>query len=156
MLPEEIHVDSFSDFVVDVELRLRTALTASFGPDLGREMTAEALAYGWEHWGRVQGMDNPAGYLYAVGRSSARRSLRRRRVVLPTPPADREPWVEPALPAAMASLTEQQRTVVALHYGYEWSLGEIALVLGLSKATIQNHLRRGLKKLRKRLGVPNE
>jgi hypothetical protein len=43
--------DGFSEFVVDHERGLRQALTAWLGPDLGREATAEALAYGWENWG---------------------------------------------------------------------------------------------------------
>jgi hypothetical protein len=43
--------DGFSEFVVDHERGLRQALTDWLGPDLGREATAEALAYGWENWG---------------------------------------------------------------------------------------------------------
>lgn len=156
MLSDQVRVDSFSVFVSEVEPRLRAALVASFGPEVGREMTAEALAYGWEHWDRVGGLENPAGYLYAVGRSKGRRLRRRRPVVLPGVPLGVDPWIEPGLPAALASLTEQQRTVIALHHGYEWSLGEVADMLGVSKATVQNHQRRGLNKLRRRLGVSYE
>jgi hypothetical protein len=32
------------------------------------------LAYGFEHWGKVGPMANPAGYLYRVGQSEARRA----------------------------------------------------------------------------------
>ncbi len=48
-----------------MEAELRRALTGRLGGELGREVAA--LAYGWEHWERVQGMDNPTGYLYQVG-----------------------------------------------------------------------------------------
>jgi RNA polymerase sigma-70 factor (ECF subfamily) len=148
-------VDSFTEFVSEVEPRLRSALTSSFGPDIGRDVTAEALAYGWEHWDRVSQMDNPAGYLYVVGRSKGRELSRRTPPILPDSPSHM-PWVEPGLPMALTALSEQQRTVIALHHGYEWSLSEVAEVLGLTKATVQNHERRALKKLRRKLGVPHE
>ena len=66
---DELALDSllgqtYTAFVEDTQPRLRQALVARFGPDEGSEATAEALAYGWEHWERIGGMDNPAGYLY--------------------------------------------------------------------------------------------
>jgi RNA polymerase sigma-70 factor (ECF subfamily) len=78
MLPDETKADSFTEFVVGTETRLRHALTAAFGPERGREGAAEALAYGWEHWDRIGKMENPAGYLYRVGRDHARRMTPRR------------------------------------------------------------------------------
>jgi len=152
---DKTRVDSFTEFVTEVESRLRAALTSSFGPDVGRDMTAEALAYGWEHWDQVSQMENPAGYLYVVGRSKGRKLAKQRPPILSSSPSHM-PWVEPGLPKALTALTERQRTVIALHHGYEWSLGEVAAVLGLTKATVQNHNRRGLKKLRRNLGVPHE
>jgi RNA polymerase sigma factor (sigma-70 family) len=50
-------------------------------------------------------------------------------------------------------LPERQRVVVALLYGYQWSIAEVAEHLGLSKATVQTHAERGLKRLRRKLGV---
>ena len=78
MLPDETKADSFTEFVVGTETRLRHALTAAFGPERGREGAAEALAYRWEHWDRIGKMENPAGYLYQVGRDHARRMTPRR------------------------------------------------------------------------------
>lgn len=155
MLSDETKADSFTEFVTATEPRLRRALTAGYGPERGREAAAEALAYGWEHWDRIRDMDNPAGYLYAVGRDRARRMGRRRERVadLPTVGAGREPWIEPALPDALTRLPEQQRTVVALLHGYQWSLSEVAELLGVSKGTVQTHANRGLERLRRRLGV---
>ena len=49
--------DAFTSFVVEVQDRLRNALVASFGLEVGREAAHEALVYGWEHWDRVGGMD---------------------------------------------------------------------------------------------------
>ncbi|HSM01264.1 MAG TPA: hypothetical protein VK960_02325 [Acidimicrobiia bacterium] len=81
-----MRVDSFTSFVEETEARLRRALTASFGPEAGREATAEALAYAWRNWSRVRSLDNPAGYLYRVGRDKGRDYVRRRAGVgLPGP-----------------------------------------------------------------------
>ena len=40
--------EAFTEFVQSVEPRLRLALMAGYGPERGREATAEALAYAWE------------------------------------------------------------------------------------------------------------
>lgn len=153
MIPEETKADSFTEFVAAHEKRLRVALTAAHGPDSGREAAAEALAYGWEHWERVRTMENPAGYLYRVAQNKAKRSKARRVVPLPAVKSEHEPWVEPALPAALSKLPERQRVVVALLHGYQWFLSEVAQLLDVSKSTVQSHDERGLKRLRSRLGV---
>ncbi|MEM8708987.1 MAG: hypothetical protein AAGE98_21175 [Actinomycetota bacterium] len=58
---------TFATFFAEAEPKLRPALIARYGGELGRDATAEALAYGWQHWDRVAAMDNPVGYLYRVG-----------------------------------------------------------------------------------------
>jgi DNA-directed RNA polymerase specialized sigma24 family protein len=153
MLRDETTTEAFSVFVKEHEVRLRHALTARFGPDVGREAAAEALAYAWEHWERVHDMESPVGYLYAVGRDRGRRMRRRRRVVFPTVPAERAPWVEPGLSQAVAGLPPRQRTVVVLLYSYEWTQLEVAEVLGISKSSVQRHGERAMARLRRKLGV---
>jgi RNA polymerase sigma factor (sigma-70 family) len=150
---DRIRSEAFTDFVSEIEARLRQALTASLGPDTGREAAAEALAYGWEHWDRVGRMDNPAGYLFRVGQRWGRRLQSRGTQVFPPIEPDRLPWIEPELPEAMARLSEQQRTVVLLRFGHEWSMSEIAGLLGVSKATVQSYSERAMAKLRRKLGV---
>lgn len=63
----------FTSFLETAEPRLRRALVGRYGPDVGRDAAAEALAYAWEHWERLRTMSNPAGYLYRVGQSKARK-----------------------------------------------------------------------------------
>jgi hypothetical protein len=41
--------DRFEAFVTFRGRRLRQALVSGFGPEVGEEATAEALAYGWSH-----------------------------------------------------------------------------------------------------------
>jgi DNA-directed RNA polymerase specialized sigma24 family protein len=148
-----IAVDSFELFFKEAEPQLRDALSACLGSELGREATADALAFGWENWNRVSEMANPIGYLYVVGRDRTRRSRRGRRAVLPLVEESRLPWVEPGLVGALARLPERQRVVVTLVYGYDWTLNEVAGLLGVKKTTVQNHAERGLSKLRSSLGV---
>jgi len=145
--------DSFPAFHRGAEPRLRAALVARFGSQTGREAALEALVYGWEHWQRVRGMDNPIGYLYRVGVSRARRLWRRTRVVVPEELPFREPWVEPELPRALRRLSSSQRQAVVLVHAYGLTFREAAGVLGVSPSTIQTHCTRGLVKLRSALGV---
>jgi DNA-directed RNA polymerase specialized sigma24 family protein len=65
---------------------------------------------------------------------------------LPAPAG--EPWVEPALPAALLALSEGQRTAVVLVHGFGWTLQEVAELTGVRKTSVQNHLERGVARLR--------
>ena len=152
-MKDETLTASFTDFVRDIEPRLRVALCAALGGEVGRECTADALAYAWENWGRLLTMGNPAGYLYKVGRSRARH-YRGQRPEFPPVPSDRMPWVEPGLPAAVARLSERQRVAVVLLHGLDWTYPEVADVLDLSVSTVQKHAERGLAKLARALGAP--
>src|SRR5690606_19242257 len=91
----------FTTFFRIAEPRLKVALCAGFGTEVGMEATSQALAYGWEHWNRVQEMDNPAGYLWKVGRDRARRlksrDARRASLLFASVPVDDLEWVEPGL-----------------------------------------------------------
>lgn len=142
--------DEFATFMRDAEPRLRRALVAAYGSQRGRDATAEGLAWGWEHWADVREMQNPVGYLYRVGRSRTRD--RRRPIVFgraDTP----EPWVEPRLAEALASLSERQRLAVVLVHGYGWTMAEFAELTGIRVTSVQNHLDRGLRRLRAALGA---
>lgn len=145
--------EGFTRFVQDTEPRLRLALCSSFGRQVGLDATADALGYGWEHWARVRKMDNPQGYLWAVGRNRARRASSRPSFGFGSVEIDRMPWIEPGLPAALESLSEKQRVVVMLTDGYEWTHAEVAEMLGVSVGTVQRHKERALDRLRKALGV---
>src|SRR3954451_14853977 len=88
----------FGEFVADAEPRLRAALGAAFGFDVGEEATANMLAFACEHWDRVSATENPIGYLFAVARNQVLRSRQHRAPLLPAVDAVRLPWVEPDLP----------------------------------------------------------
>lgn len=146
---------AFVGFARDLEPRLRAALVVRFGPVRGREAAAEALAWGWEHWERLEGVGNRGGFLYRVG---CRRALRWRwsRPLLPASETVEEAWVEPQLGAALASLTLMQRQAVVLIEGYGLTHGEAAELLGVTRSTVQVHVARGLTRLRRALGVVSD
>lgn len=144
-------MDPFEAFVATAEPRLRRALVAARGPVDGRDAVAEALAYAWEHWDRVQTLDNPVGYLYRVAQSRTRR--RRSRPQPQAEPAGLPQDGEPELVEALRVLTEHQRVAVFLATGCGWSHAEVAEVLGTSASTVSTHVQRGLARLRELLEV---
>ena len=151
MLQDQAAVDSFTEFVEAVEPRLRNALVPTLGVEAAREATADALAYGWEHWERLGAMENPAGSLYRVAQTSARRARRKPQPLPPVQP-DELPWVEPGLPHALADLSHKQRISVWLVHGMGWQYKEVAELLGVSADTIRTHTERGMRKLSRALG----
>lgn len=141
----------FDAFYRDTEPRLRRALVAACGVDVGVEASARAMELGFERWRDLRTMENPAGYLYRVGRNAARD----RRKPLPPVVADEAEryGFEPALPDALNALTEQQRQAVLLVHGAGETLAGAAAMLDISVSTLRNHLNRGLDHLRRHLGV---
>lgn len=152
MVAHDSRVREFTDFVTECESRLRESLIAALGGEAGRDAAAEALLFGWERWDRIKGMENPVGYLYRVGLSRGRRVFSRKRPVFDSVDVARIPDVEPRLPVALAALSSRQRTVVVLVHCFQWSQSEVGEVLGLSKTTVQNHLERGMNRLRREIG----
>jgi DNA-directed RNA polymerase specialized sigma24 family protein len=152
MVVQISRVDEFTKFVTEHESRLRESLIAACGGEVGRDAAAEALIYGWQHWERVGVMENPVGYLYTLGLSRGRRLLRKDRPMFDAVDTARIPDVEPRLAEALAALSERQRTVVVLIHCFQWTQAELGELLGLSKTTIQNHLERGMRGLRREIG----
>ncbi len=146
----EVRSEEFTGFVRRIEPRLRHSLIATYGRERGREATAEALAWAWEHWSRVEGAKSPVAFLYRVGQSRTRR--RKLRVTYERPETH-EVFVEPALTQALGALSQRQRTVVLLVHGAGWTQAEAAAVLGLKLSTVQKHAERGLAHLREGLRV---
>jgi RNA polymerase sigma factor (sigma-70 family) len=143
----------FTKFVDEHGVRLRRVLTARYGVETGGDVYADALTWAWQHWDRLEPMDNPVGYLYRVAQSSARphrRWLQRNAFPARMP----ERWhvdEDSALFQSLGSLSEAQRVSVLMVHGYNWSYAEVADVLDCSVASVTNHVHRGLNALRKQL-----
>lgn len=143
----------FDEFVRQTEPRLLRALAGHVATDGVRDAAAEAYAHAWEHWERVQAMENPMGYVFRVAQSRSRRRLTGR---LPAPDASRAPEVEPGLVSAMRSLPTQQRSAVWLVHGCGFTYGETAEALGISASAVGTHVSRALLALRSTLGVASD
>jgi RNA polymerase sigma-70 factor (ECF subfamily) len=140
----------FRSFFIDAEPGLRRALVAALGAQRGRDAAADALAWAWENWDKVRGLDNPVGYLYRVGQSKSRT---KKVPMITAVQTWEDPLVEPELPLALQNLTEAQRLAVVLVHAYGWTLKEVAELSETSISTVQTHLERGLSKLRGSLAV---
>ena len=140
----------FEKFVRDVEPSLRRALVAAYGFERGRDATAEALGWAWEHWDRAKDLENQVAYLFRVGQSKSRD---RKTPVTFERIESSDPWFDPGLIPALASLTEQQRVAVVLVNGFDWKLREVAELMNVGISTVQSHLERGMKSLRAALEV---
>lgn len=131
---------SFESWFRSTEPRLRAALVAAFGPEFGRDATAEALSYVWEHRDRVLALDNAAGYAFRVGQRWGRRQRARQGRRFGMPPIESAaPGFEPALHEALTALSTRQRQVVVLCIGYGLTHAEAADLLNISRSSVQNH-----------------
>ena len=140
----------FEAFVHDVEPPLRRALIAAYGFERGRDATAEALGWAWEHWDQAKCLDNKVAYLFRVGQSKSRD---RKTPVTFERRDSSDPWFDPGLAPALGSLTEHQRVAVVLVNGFDWKLREVAELLNVGVSTVQSHLERGMRSLRNALEV---
>ena len=144
----------FEVFFRAAEPHLRAALTATFGPETGRDACAEALTYAWRNWDRVRTLDNPRGYLFRVGQRWAHRHRTRSERRYPAVVDDAEPVAfEPLLGEVLAGLSTRQRQAVVLCVGYGLTHAEAAALLGIERSSVQNHVERALRHLRHHLGA---
>jgi DNA-directed RNA polymerase specialized sigma24 family protein len=145
---------AYDSFVAETRPRLLLVLVARFGVEVGADATADAMAYSFEHWDRVRSMTNPLGYLFRVGQTSARKQFRWfRSFALPEPEPSRLPDVEPGLARALMKLEHNQRVMVMLVHGHEWSYAEVAAVFDVTVTKVRNDLFSAMQKLRKQLGT---
>jgi RNA polymerase sigma factor (sigma-70 family) len=149
--PEE--TPDFLSFCAENRPRLRQALVARYGVEIGCDATDAAFAYGFEHWAELAAVSNPMGYLFRVAQSSARRHFRwSRRIQLPAPDVVRVPEFEPGLVPALNKLSDERRTIVLLVHSHDWSYAHVAEVLDIPVTRVRNELHRAMQELRKQIG----
>ena len=56
----------FDEFAAEAAPRLRRALVAAYGLDIGVDAAADAMAWAYAHRDEVSVMENPAGYLWLL------------------------------------------------------------------------------------------
>jgi RNA polymerase sigma factor (sigma-70 family) len=153
---DPIDDESFVLFVAQCQLRLRQALVARYGLALGQEATAAAFAWAWENWEAASQLTNPVGYLFRVGQSSTRSNRRwakRTTSIFPKELAETNHTLEVDLGEVLERLSRTQRTCVLLVHGHNWSYQEVASLLEINVSAVRNHVHRGMKRLRKVVGI---
>lgn len=153
----EVGHQGFDAFAMSVGERVRRALVAAYGVEIGTEAGADALVIAWERWAEVAEMDNPAGLVFRVGQSKARPHVRWARRNGSFPAMERTaPQGDAAvldLLDALKALTREQRVAVLMVKSYGFSYRQVADVLSVSEAAVTNHVHRGLARLRSILEV---
>ncbi len=124
---------------------------------LGQEAVDEAMVKAYQQWDKIGDTENPAGWVFVVGKRwglSWRRGRRRerRREELLAARTDRGPdrsaddLVD--LMGALEELTADQRTVVVCRFSLGLSVEETADLLGLREGTVKSRLSRAVDRLR--------
>lgn len=134
----------------DVRERLERALVARFGMDDGLDAAAEAILYAATHTERLDGMENPVGYLYRVGQTAGRRLRSRwnRLDQLVTAPSEHDQPLDIDLQRALTRLKPTERVAIVLVHAHGHTYAEAAQILDIPVTTVNNHLSRGLTRLR--------
>lgn len=145
---------------------VRLAVLLVHDNGLAEEIVQDAFIAVHDRWSRLRDPDRALAYLRQTVVNRARSALRHRAVVdrhvargtrevdaaggdvaaLSTERRD-------AVLAAMRSLPDRQREVMALRYYAELSEGEIADALGISRGAVKSHASRGAAALRGALAV---
>ena len=146
LTPSHNSLSAYDLFVAENRPRLLQVLVARFGIQVGADATADAMAYSFEHWDRIEPMTNPLGYLFRVGQTSARKQFRWwRSFALPEPEPNRLPDDEPGLARALMKLYSEQRVMVMLVHGHDWSYAEVASVFDVTVKKVRNDLFSAIK-----------
>jgi RNA polymerase sigma factor (sigma-70 family) len=152
--PRMLRGDAFAAALRE-QPKLRQALVARYGVDVGEQAVAAAMAWAWEHQDRLVGVTALRAYLFRVGQSSTRRSWvwasRNSASFPPEVAAEDRSNVDDALDLAdlLRQLPQKQRTCVLLIYAHGWPYRDVAELLEISVDAVNNHTHRGMTALRK-------
>ena len=146
---------SFDSFYLECRDRIGRALTVTLrNAELAADAVDEAMVRAYQHWSRIAGLENPAGWVYRVGLNYARSRLRRRRGrehLLHATRHDEVQVGEPTVVLALAALPVNQRAVVVCRLVLGWSEAETAAALGIRPGTAKSRLHRALGVLQNEL-----
>jgi RNA polymerase sigma-70 factor (ECF subfamily) len=148
----------FDAMFVESHSRLVRSLTLICGDaEVAADCVADAFERAYVRWRKVGRLDDPVGWIRRVAinrsRDSHRRLVRRDRAVERLSSRTDLLWEDmgpqdESLVSAVAALSPQQRTVVALHYLDDLPVAEVAIAMGLSEGAVKYHLHEARGRLR--------
>ena len=156
----EGRTDSF-ERVMDCQTeRLVRSLTAMFmDRELAADAAQDAFVQLYLHWDKVTASGDPVAWLYRVAinrcrdhrRALARAARLLQRLAGNARPEAAQPEWEPRTEfwSVLSGLPHGQRVAAALYYDADFSVAEIANVMGISEGTVSSHLHRARTALRR-------
>jgi RNA polymerase sigma-70 factor, ECF subfamily len=137
---------------------VRAAYLITGDAEEARDVAQEAFARAYERWRSVAKLERPGAWAQRVAVNLAvswrRRQRARLRSVLPVPGSTVAPDEGiPDVVAALRHLPPAQRAVVVLRYYADYSIAEVARILGKPPATVRALSAKGTAALRKRLSA---
>jgi RNA polymerase sigma-70 factor (ECF subfamily) len=129
---------------------------------VAEELAQESMLRAFQRWDRVGGYDRPGAWVRRVAANLASSARRRRRAEsaaldrltsTDTTPSVGVDASDERLWGLVRGLPRRQREAVTLFYLEDWSVRDIATVLGCAEATARVHLHRGRQRLAHELGL---
>ncbi len=153
--------DQIDDFVHGAYSQVvATVAIWSGSVDDAADAVADALGRAWEKIDRGQRIDNLAAFVTTTAMNRVRTQATRRAVfrrkrhlitVVGATESTEASIRRMDVTAALAQLTRRQRTVIALHYGSDLPVTEIAAHLGIAAGTVKATLHQARAALAERL-----
>jgi len=126
------------------------------------ELTQDAFVRVWERWDRVQGLEDPVGYLYRTAMNAYRRSFRRRalaRRLDSDPPREGDAYeaadARSIVWRGLQRLSPRQRAALVLTELLGYSSEEAGRILGVKPVTARVLSSQGRAAMRRAVGEPD-
>lgn len=155
--------ESFDSFVLaEYPALVATARILVGSPEVAEELVQEALLRTYQRWNRVRKLDRPGAWARRVTINSSLSHLRRRRIERRVAARQaRDPQIvddahEPdGFAALIRGLPRKEAAAIALRYGADLPVPEVAAHLRISEAAARSLLQRARDRLRQEIPTKN-
>lgn len=154
---------TFAAFFSTHRNRLVRALSMTLGDSgLAAEAVDEAMTRAVQRWSKVSTYAKPEAWVYRVAynwATSRFRRVKRDREYAPRiarPEATTDPEFDPSIEEALATLSDDHRSVLVLRYFYDWDVQATAEALEISPGTVKSRTSRALDLMAVRLGAADD
>jgi RNA polymerase sigma-70 factor (ECF subfamily) len=142
---------TFAAFFSAHRNRLVRALAMTIGDSsLAAEAVDEAMTRAVQRWSKVSTYEKPEAWVYRVAynwATSRFRRIKRDRDYAPRvarPDSTVDPEFDPTIEEALATLSDDHRSVLVLRFFYDWDVQATAEALKISPGTVKSRTSRAL------------